>query len=438
MKRSTRVAIVGGGWAGLAAAVELCDGGAQVTLFESARQLGGRARSVTAHGQLLDNGQHILIGAYGDTLRLMRTVGVDLEQAFKRLPLEISVPAAGFHLRLPRLPAPINLALGLLGAKGCSVVEKLAAIRFIRFLQACDYRLTDDVTVSALLDAHGQRGRLRRYLWEALSLAALNTQASTASAQIFANVLRDSLGGARSATDLLLPATDLDSLFPSAAAAYIGARGGDIRLGTRVESIDRALTIADEPFDRIIVAVAPQHAGRLLAAHAETAAIAQTLAGYSYEPIVTVYAGYPPGLRLPLPMLGLGGATKNEDDDVGQWVFDRGALVGTQGVMAFVLSAAGAWRNLDSEALLTALHGELETALGRALPCAQWHQLIREQRATYSCRPKLARPTAKTPLTGLWLAGDYVCSSYPATLEGAVRSGFAAARGALDQGDLPI
>lgn len=438
MKRSTRVAIIGGGWAGLAAAVELCGSGAQVTLFESARQLGGRARSVRAHGHVLDNGQHILIGAYCDTLRLMRTVGVDLTQALKRRPLEISVPVAGFHLRLPRLPAPIHLALGLLGAKGCSVAEKLAAVRFIRFLQACDYRLPADCTVSALLDRHGQRGGLRRHLWEALSLAALNTQAATASAQIFANVLRDSLGGARHTTDLLLPATDLDGLFPTAAAAYIGARGGDIRVGTRVEHIDRALTISGEPFDRIVVAVAPQHAARLLVAHAETAAIARTLTDYCYEPIVTVYAGYPPGLRLPLPMLGLGGATKNRDGDVGQWVFDRGALVGTEGVMAYVLSAAGAWRNLEGEALLAALHGELEAALGRALPSAQWHQVIREQRATYSCRPNLIRPPARTPLTGLWLAGDYVCSSYPATLEGAVRSGFAAAHGALNQNDLPV
>jgi len=438
LKRSTRVAIIGGGWAGLAAAVELCDSGAEVTVFESARQLGGRARSVKAHGHVLDNGQHILIGAYCETLRLMRAVGVDLEQSLKRLPLEISVPAAGFHLRLPRLPAPINLALGLLGAKGCSVAEKFAAVRFIRFLQACDYRLTADCTVSALLDTQGQRGRLRRHLWEALCLAALNTPPATASAQIFANVLHDSLGGARQATDLLLPATDLDGLFPAAAAAYIGTHGGDVRLGTRVEHIDRALTIAGEPFDRIIVAVAPQHAARLLAAHTETASIAQTLADYCYEPIVTVYAGYPPGLRLPLPMLGIGGAAENGDGDIGQWVFDRGALAGAPGVMAFVLSAAGAWRDVDGEALLAALHGELEAALGRAVPSADWHQVIREQRATFSCRPNLARPPAQTPLAGLWLAGDYVCSSYPATLEGAVRSGTAAARGALEQGDLPV
>jgi uncharacterized protein with NAD-binding domain and iron-sulfur cluster len=133
-----RAAIVGGGWAGLAAAVELARSGAQVTLFEAARQLGGRARSVETHGQRLDNGQHLLIGAYRETLGLMKEVGADPERLLKRLPLELNFPAgrnSHFRMRLPRLPAPWHLAAGLLGARGVGFAEKIGAVRFMRFLQ---------------------------------------------------------------------------------------------------------------------------------------------------------------------------------------------------------------------------------------------------------------------------------------------------------------
>lgn len=425
-----KVAVIGGGWAGLAAAVELASAGAKVTVFEAARQLGGRARSVELQGRTLDNGQHILVGAYRETLRLMKVVGANPERLFKRLPLELRFPGnqPPFRLRLPRLPAPLHLALGLFAARGASLAEKIGAVRFMRALQATDYRLAADCTVSALLDHHAQHGSLRRHLWEPLSLAALNTEPANASAQIFANVLRDSLGGSRAETDLLLPAADLDQLFPLPAAAFISSHGGQIRLSTRVERIDDALSIAGEAFDRIILASAPQHAAPLLAQRAATAALASMLESYAYEPIGTVYLGYPAELRLPFPMLGLdGGAAGN----LGQWVFDRGPLGGAPGVMGFVLSARGAWDERSNDALANALHGELENALHRKLPPPLWHQVIRERRATFSCRPDLPRPPARTALAGLWLAGDYVCADYPATLEGAVRSGIAAAQGIL-------
>jgi len=430
-KAVPRVAVIGGGWAGLAAAVELCRCGASPTLFEAGKQLGGRARSIAIDGLTLDNGQHILIGAYRETLRLMRAVGADPERCLKRLALDLHYPAAGFRLRLPDvklLPAPLRLAIGLLGASGCSLSEKLAAARFMRFLQACSFRLTADCPVSELLDRQGQRGSLRRYLWEALCLAALNTAPQNASAQIFANVLRDSLGGDRADTDLLLPAADLDRVFPAAAAAFIAAHGGTIRLATRVKTIEFPFELNGDLFDSVILAVAPQHAASLLAGHAQTTAVAQMLAGYEYEPITTVYAGYSPTLRLPRAMLGLG---NRANEGIGQWVFDRGALGAAPGVMSFVLSAHGKRNTSDDAALLKALHAELEAALGRKLAPPLWQRVIRERRATFSCRPDLPRLSAQTPRHGLWLAGDYTCADYPATLEGAVRSGIAAARGAL-------
>lgn len=427
-KERLNVAVIGGGWAGLAAAVELVAAGAEVTVFEAAKQLGGRARSVETHGHRLDNGQHLLLGAYRETLRLMQTVGANPEHVLKRLPLELHYPGAGFRLCLPRLPAPLNLAIGLFAAQGVGLGEKFAAIRFMRELQGRNYRLATDGTVAELLDRHGQQGNLRRYLWEPLCLAALNTAAPHASAQIFANVLRDSLGSARTDTDLLLPAADLDRVFPSAAADFIHAHGGKIRLATRVEQIRPQLRIEGDLFDRVILAVAPQHASSLLARQVETTAIAAMLADYTYEPIATAYAGYPPEVSLPCPMLGLDGG---REGGLGQWVFDRGTLCATPGVISFVLSAQGAWYQRDNAALVAILHGELEGTLAKQLPRPLWHWVIRERRATFSCRPNLPRPAARTPLQDLWLAGDYTCTDYPATLEGAVRSGIAAARGAL-------
>jgi len=426
-----RVAVIGGGWAGLAAAVELVSAGVGVTVFEAARQLGGRARSVSAHGRRLDNGQHILVGAYRETLRLMQVVGNHPDRLLERMPLEIAFPGrqpAPFRLRLPRLPAPWHLAVGLLGTRGASLTEKLRAVCFMRFLQATDYRLGNDCTVAALLDRHEQRGNLRGCLWEPLCLAALNTAPEEASAQIFVNTLRDSLGSGRAATDLLLPAADLDQLFPAAAASFIAAHGGEIRLSTRVASLDASFVVGGERFAAVVLAAGPHQAAPLLAGNEQSGPVARLLADYCWEPIGTVYCGYPPEVRLPLPMLGL---AAQGDGRFGQWAFDRGRLCGTAGVIAFVLSGSGAWEQADNRTLVAALHDELAAALGTRLPPVVWQQVIRERRATFSCRPGLPRPAARTALGGLWLAGDYVCADYPATLEAAVRSGVAAARGIL-------
>ena len=141
--------------------------------------------------------------------------------------------------------------------------------------------------VATLLDRHEQHGNLRRYLWEPLCLAALNTAPEHASAQIFVNTLRDSLGSDRAATDLLLPAADLDQLFPAAAASFIAAHRGEIRLSTRAERIDAGLVVAGEPFDRVLLAVGPHQAAPLLAGHTETRPVARLLADYGWEPIGT-------------------------------------------------------------------------------------------------------------------------------------------------------
>jgi squalene-associated FAD-dependent desaturase len=402
-----RVAVIGGGWAGLAAAVELTAAGANTTLFEAGRVFGGRARGVEIDGRWLDNGQHILLGAYRETLALMRQVGADPEQLLARYPLQV-VDSSGFRLALPKLPAPLNVAWGLFTARGVGFGEKLRTAQWMQGIKARRFRLEADCTVTEWLDAAGQTAQLRRHLWEPLCLAALNTPAERASAQLFANVLRDSLGSARREdTDLLLPRCDFGRLLAEPAARWLGEHGASLRPGSRVRSLHagfKAVTIDGEDFAAAIIATAPQHAGRLFPALA---------ADLDYEPIATVYLQCSAETRLPFPLLSLPGPC-------GQWVVDRG-----DGLLAFVLSGHGDWEALDDSALTQQLAAELN--LGQDLG---WHRVIREQRATFSCRPNLPRPPA-TLGPRLFLAGDHSWAEYPATLEGAVRSGRHAAGLAL-------
>lgn len=412
----------------MAAAVELATAGIAVNVFEASRTLGGRARGVDIDGLRLDNGAHILVGAYRETLRLMELVDAPTD-GLRRLPLHLEFPGR-FAVHAPRLPAPFHLAWAILTARGLALADKLATIAFMRRQKRRRFRLEADTTVDQLLA--GQPAAARRFLWEPLCLAALNTPPAHASAQVFLNVLRDSLAADRAASDLLLPATDFSSLFPEPAAKFVEARGGMVRRGERIAAIERHedswYVDRHGPFDSVIVAVAPQHVAALLGRLPEMAPTLARLAAYIWEPIVTAYLRYPAGLRLPFPMIGI-------DNGTAQWLFDRGeshGQEGQQGLIAAVISARGRHRQLGHDALLAAIHGEIERMVP-GLPAPRRGRVIIEKRATFACTPGLDRPGTTTPLTGLLLAGDYVAGDYPATLEGAVRSGVAAAWLALNE-----
>jgi len=431
------VAIIGGGYAGLAAGVELAAAGISVHVFEASRSLGGRARRADVKEANLDNGQHILVGAYRETLRLMTLVGADPERLLRRQPLHLEYPGT-LRIHAPDWPAPLHMAAALLGAQGLNWRDKWAAIRFMQALKASHYRLPADCTVAALLDHHRQPAKLRRYLWEPLCLATLNTPVTTASAQVFANVLRDTLGADKAASQLLLPATDLSELFPEPAARFIEARGGQVlrsrRIGTLAPMaggwhVDGITT----PYRAVIAATAPHHLAPLLAPLQATApalgGLLQTLEGLRYESITTVYLQYPTSVTLPHPMIG-GFA---EGDGLSQWLFDRGQLLGdelgksgTPGLLAAVISANGPHETLTPAQLATTIHEEIVRLLP-GLPAPLWHRTITEKRATFACTPDLPRLGTATPLPGLFLAGDHIASDYPATLESAVRSGITAA-----------
>ena len=413
-------AIIGAGYAGLAAAVELTTAGRRVEVFEASRVLGGRARVAPAAGFSVDNGQHILIGAYSETLRLMRAVGADPGRLLKRTPLRFEFPGE-FAMVAPRLPAPLHTAFALLLARGLDWQEKRAAIRLMRGLQSAKFRIEPDITVSQWLQQNRTPPRQCRFLWEPLCIAALNTPADRASAQVLANVLRDSLAGRRAASDMLLPQVNLSALFPDPAAQFITQHGGTLHTGHRVASLRRAgnAWLIDDtgPFAQVVIAVAPYHLGKLVPE------LAAQVAHFDWEPIVTSYFSYPPAVRLPQPMLGV-------DAGLAQWLFDRGQLCGQHGLIAAVISARGRHLELPAAELERGIHEEIARLVpGLAPPLAV--QTVTEKRATFACVPDLRRPPARSGLPGVWLAGDYVAGDYPATLEGAVRSGVAAARAAL-------
>lgn len=429
------VAIIGAGYAGLACAVELARAGVHVTVFERSHTMGGRARVVHKdHHWRVDNGQHILIGAYSELTRLLRLTGVSPKQ-LAHLPLTLHVPGR-LHLKAASLPAPFHLAVGLLRAKGLSWADRLAMLRLMRWLKRHSFRLPHPaMTVAALLAETGQTPTLCQLIWEPLCVAALNTPVAEASAQVFANVLRDSLAAGAAASELLLPRTDLSELFPVPAARYIGVRRGKLRTGNAIEAIEPVAggyrlegDPGSQPWPHVVVATAPYHAGTLLASAGGCERLVAQIDALEHEPIVSVYLALGRGQRLPEPMIGLvSGSTAGP----AQWVFDRGQLGGPEGLLSCVISAHGPHEALARDELVLAVHAQLERQLGRRLPAPEWSQIIVEKRATFACRPGIFRPGIRTPLPGLWLAGDYLDSDYPATLESAVRSGVACATAIL-------
>ena len=418
------VAVIGGGYAGMAAAVELAGRGVPVTVLEAAPALGGRARRVTVNDTALDNGLHILIGAYSETLRLIDKVAPKRD-SFLRLPLDLQIHNQ-FHLRAPKLPAPLHVAWALFTAKGLNFDDKRAAARFMNAMKACRYQLKQDCTVTALLAEHQQPIDLIEYLWAPLCVAALNTPAEHASAQVFLNVLRDSLGAGRAASDLMLARTDLTALFPKPAAVYVRACGGQVEVGATVERITRsgegfALQVQGHArtFDRVICAVAPHRVSPLLADIAELRSAAQQIEALQYEPIHSVWLQFDGAVRLPSPMIGLASSPA-------QWLFDREVICGQRGLIGAVISASEEHVGEAQDDLARRVVADIEKAFG-TLPKLLWHRVIAEKRATFSCTPGLIRPAIQTPCPGFYLAGDYVAGDYPATIEAAVRSGIAAA-----------
>ena len=428
------VVIIGAGWAGLAAAVKLTEQGHTVTVFESAKQAGGRARSVNFNGLEIDNGQHILIGAYTECLSLMKTVGIDTEAALKRLPLLLTViDKTKLILQAPPLPAPLHLLYALFTAKGLKFKDRIAAIKFGLYLKKHNYQLKQDISVEDLFQLTQQTDILVRQLWEPLCLSIMNTPIKEASANVFMNAFRDAFTNKRKDADLLLPTTDLSNLFPNAAVKYIENNGGKVYLKSRIEKIEinnNEVTAVNAKIDNdkqsiktphVIIATAPQNLNKLIAEHSTLNSISNNIEQLNYEPIVTVYLQYPEEIQLTQSMIGL-------SSTLSQWVFDRGSFCQQAGLISVVISAKGEHMTMDDDTLIKLVHDEI-SILFSSKPTLIKSFVIREKRATFACTVNIndIRPTNTTNVKGLFLAGDYTDTGYPATLEGAVRSGLAAA-----------
>jgi len=417
-----KLAVVGGGWAGLAAAVRTTEAGHAVTLFEMAAHWGGRAREVAVDGRALDNGQHILIGAYQRTLALMLTVGADTDALLLRRPLELRYPD-GRGLQVPPGPAWLGFARAVAGCQGWTTRERLALMAAATGWALAGFRCAPQLTVAQL--CRRLPSAVQELLVDPLCVAALNTPAREASATVFLRVLRDALFGGRGAADLLLPRCSLGALLPGPAAHWLHAAGADLRLGSRVQRLEPAASggwrVDGERFDAVVLACSAAEAARLATDAAP--AWARQAAGLRYEPIVTVYLQCP-GARLPTPMTAL----VESDTAPAQFAFDHGALGATPGLFAFVISGARRWVDGGLDATGAAV---LQQA-GSAFATGTWPtppvllRVLAEKRATFRCAPGLLRPPAQVA-PRLVAAGDYVDGPYPATLEGAVRSGEVAA-----------
>jgi len=413
-----KTAVIGAGWAGLACAVEATRLGQAVTLFETAHMPGGRARRVDRmHGLTLDNGQHILIGAYTTTLQLMRDVGVDVEQALLRLPLSLRF-ADGGGLKLPRLPAPLDLLAGIFTAEGWTWRDKSTLLRTAVQWRLRGFRCDPGTTVATLCT--GLTPRVMEELIAPLCVSALNTPVDQSSGEVFLRVLHDALFSGSGGADLLLPRADLGALLPDAALAWLARHEATLRIGVRVHAIwpeGAAWRVDGERFDNVVLACAPWDATRLVRASGLSAdRWCDTTEALRFEAIATVYLrGATP---LAEPMLALRSDPKAAP---AQFVFDRGQLGGPEGVLAMVVSA----NDTPREALEHQAIAQAATQLGQA--GLQPVQTVVEKRATFACTPGLVRPPARIA-PGLQACGDYTEGPYPATLEGAVRSGLAAAQ----------
>ncbi len=433
-----QVIIIGAGIAGLAAASTLASRGVKVILLEAAGQLGGRARSVAIeyNSQVvqLDNGQHIMLGAYTETLKLLKQVGINAQDAFMRMPLSLELQNLAqrdgnktvFKLNIPSyLPAPINQLFGFLDCQGLSWRERIAAIQFMLRLKNSQYQLTTDSPLADFLQQNQQSSQVIRLLWEPLCLAALNTPINLASSKVFLNVLKDTFNSKLN-SDFLLPRQDLSQLFSQPIESYLKKHGAKIQLNQRVKSIKTdkngyLVYTKDAQFkaSHVIVAISPVRLRNVITELPKLEFAAQQTDRYDYQPIYTIYLQYERDTTLSKPMLGMVGG-------VSQWVFDRGILCGQNGLMAVIISAEGKHQQYTQDTLALRVAQELRDAFPQLIK-PLWHKVIAEKRATFSCDVNLPRPANLTSYTGLYLAGDYTYADYPATIEGAVRSGLACA-----------
>jgi squalene-associated FAD-dependent desaturase len=439
--------IVGAGVAGLTAAVRLADAGRRVVVFEERPRLGGRAATFTdaVTGERVDNGQHVLFGCYRETYALLQRIGTAHLAPLQRGLTLAMIDAAGhrYDLRCPPIRAPWHLAAGLLRWRALSIADRLRALRMRPLLEAArrhgPARAAADVpadeTVDRWLVRSGQSAELRRWLWEPLAVAALNQPGAVASARPFARVVAELFGPRAEDSAVGLPAVPLDELIGEPARRLIESRGGHVRLRTtaRIRRISAGNwgVGADhcEVAAPVVIIAVPWHAARRVwegVPPDEMTPLVDRAIALGSSPIVTVNL-WMDGPVLDVPFVGL-------VDGPMHWVFDKSAIFREPaGHLSIVASGADALLSSENAALTRIVIDQLTQALPRMHARTLVRSVVvREPRATFSLAPGgPARPGTRTPLAGVYLAGDWIDTGLPATIEGAAVSGTLAADAVL-------
>lgn len=436
------VAIVGGGFAGLSAAVRLVAAGARVVVVEARQRLGGRATAFTdpGTGELVDNGQHLLLGCYHETFSFLRVI--DAERNVRvQTNLEVQfIDRAGVRtvLACPPLPSPFHLLAALLEWDALAFADRIAALRMVRPLQLArrEMRRGDRIaaspgeTVENWLIRNGQTARIREMLWEPLALAALNQFASEAAAPPFARVLAQMFGPDPRDAAIALPIRPLHEMYAEPARQFIERGGGIVTTGRTGKiafegAAARSVACGGEEIRAgALIAAVPWFAlhDALVEPPADFASILETARRMRSSPIVTANLWFDQAF-LGAPFVGLPGRRF-------QWVFDtRDAFGGRASHLSLVSSGASAILAMSNDEIVDLAIGEL----GAAIPAAKSAKVtratvVRERRATFSLAPdQPARPGTRTPVANVFLAGDWIDTGLPGTIESAVVSGHRAA-----------
>ncbi|MBO0828239.1 MAG: FAD-dependent oxidoreductase [Streptosporangiales bacterium] len=429
---TARVVVVGGGLAGIAAAVRLADTGAVVTLVEARARLGGATYSFPREGLSYDTGQHVFLRCYDDYRSLLRRLGTETATTIQpRLTMPVLTPGGHRHaLRRSGLPAPLHLAGTVLGYGALSRRERLHAVRAATALRGVDPDdpATDAQSFGSWLERHGQSRAAIDRLWGLIAIAALNVHPHDASLALAARVFRTGLLERNDAGDLGIPQAPLGTLHGDAALRVLGDLGADVRLRERVTDIrpggsgyEVATGDGELSADAVVLAVPHGRAAQLVPPEAADTSAWHQLGA---SPIVNVHVRYARRVTDLEFFAAL--------DSPLQWVFDRTATSGLHHgqYLAVSLSAADAYLSRPARDVAAEVVDALATLLPDATPdTVRRVYVTREPRATFRPAPGTAalRPSPRTRLPGLALAGAWTDTGLPDTMEGAVRSGYRAA-----------
>ena len=436
--------VVGAGFAGLSAATALAERGARVLVLEARPTLGGRATAFTdpSTGERVDNGQHVLFGCYGETFRFLRRIGAESNVRLQsRLTVDI-IDRDGRWSRLacPALPSPFHLLVGVVSWSALGWRDRVAVLRMRGAIRGpgSSPSPSDAETVRQWLLRYGQTSRLIELLWEPLAVAALNQSIDSAAAASFLSVLERMFSGDPRGAALALPVKPLDEVYAHPAREYIEQRGGSVRTSAAAQiecSAETASTASTQPAPQVtvrgermtarsVICAVPWHA--LPDVFAERPAVLQPIlhaaAKTGASPIVTVNLWFD-RVVTEQTLVGLPGRTL-------QWVFDKRAVFGEQAShLSLVSSGAEDVVSRSNEELIELAASEVRDALPAARSAALVRGVVvREKRASFSVAPgQPPRPSTRTGVSGLFLAGDWIATGLPATIEGAVMSGHMAA-----------